>query len=346
MTSSEFFGAIENNLRQLAEVKIDLPQCNLPALISKDGKLSMLGGMIRLNRLEILTHRDRLAPPDVRVYDLVSMKLPMLGALRFRIFAAFAGEATPESYRNAKYRIRKWYQESGWAESRSKAAFAGAIVVGADSSWPADMRPNADDIPFAHVAFQMLTAPHERSEIGVTASRLGDGEVGETIFRALIPETFEAREQRVASHVERLFRQQCGTVTVERVAADTGMPAGDVFNIFHGLQAKGVGRIGKKRGNRRLEGLSPEEQVYIEPGSAAFWRRILSRRMGAWYRHKGVCTVVSLGALGCLMSLCGDFLKDFVIDLLCNNQLLLIGAASAVGAAGIGCAVFFILKRK
>ena len=89
-----------------------------------------------------LTKSDVNAPVNVRCYDLVSEKSSSGVPVRFRIFACFAEAGTPDGYRQAKYAIRKWYEESGRRTSLEQP-YAGALIVGASSPWPADMLPNS-----------------------------------------------------------------------------------------------------------------------------------------------------------------------------------------------------------
>lgn len=283
MTQGDFFGAVEDNLRRLAESGLPLPACDLPDGPCGDGGGRLFRRFVRLREFRKLTDRDAAAPVCVRAYDLVSGGIPLFGKWRVRAFAAYSEEATEEGYRRAKFLVRKWYQESGWAGAQSDRPFAGAMVVGSGNAWPKGMSPNADDLPFEQVAFQLLAAPHERAGFGVSGATLGGGDVGAWILRALLPETFEARRRRVADCVERLFRLQDGTVTAERVASATGMPPHDVMRIFCDLQAHGVVTIRRKAIGSLVGARSEAERVYVEPGPDSLWRRLAARRRGAWF---------------------------------------------------------------
>lgn len=291
MTQSDFFGAVESNLREQVASRMPLPDCNLPDFLQGEGCWRLVRGMVRLRDFKKLTERDSSAPANIRVYDLVSSWIPFAERLRFRVFAAYSEEATAESYRQVKFLIRKWYQESGWADSGLNRPFAGAMVVGSGQAWPKGMRPNADDLPFEHVAFHLLACPHERRELGIAEVTLGDAETGALIFRAMHPETFEERSQRVVDYVERLFRQQDGTVTVERVAEATGMSSADVSNLFNDMQAKGMAIIRKKDPRRHVGVMTKAESMHVEPGSASVWRRMASKGRGAWHVQKGFCAL-------------------------------------------------------
>lgn len=345
MTQGDFFGAIESNLRQLAESRIPLPEYNLPGWLRGDGHLRLVKGMIKLKSVRKLTDRDSTAPSNVRVYDLVSSKLPFVERQRFRVFAAYAEEATAESYRQAKFLVRKWYQESGWADAASDRPFAGAMVVGSRCAWPREMRPNADDIPFEHVAFQVLAAPHARAEFGVVGVTQGDEDAGALVFRALLPETFEERSQRVVDHVERLFRQQSGTVTVERVADETGVSSDDVSNIFNDMQAKGLATIRRKDPRRHVGVMTKAECMYVEPGSAPFWKRMVSKSQGAWYTQKGFCTLLSVGTCGYLLLLMTKGLEHILPEQVMQHRWLLYAVGGLLGAGCLLLAIRAFIKR-
>ena len=343
MTQSDFFGAVESNLREQVASHMPLPEYNLPAFLRGEGHLRLVRGLVRLKSLKKLTDRDSSAPANIRVYDLVSSKIPFAERLRFRVFAAYAEEATAESYRQVKFLIRKWYQESGWADASTGRPFAGAMVVGSGRAWPKGMRPNADDIPFEHVAFHLLACPHERPELGVVEVTQGDADAGALIFRAMHPETFGERAQRVVDYVERLFKWQDGTVTVERVAEATGISPADVSNIFNDMQAKGLAIIRKKDPRRHVGVMTKAERMYVEPGSASALQRMLSKSKGAWYMQKGFCVILSLGA--CVLLLMNMLFEHLLPEQVMQHrwQLYALGAL-----LGIGClllAIRALIKR-
>ncbi len=323
MTQSEFFGAIESNLLQLAESRIPLPAYNLPGLLRNDGHLRLIGKMVRLTSLRKLTDRDSSAPPCIRAYDLVSSRIPFAERKRFRVFAAYSEEATEEAYRRAKFLVRKWYQESGWADAASERPFAGALVVASGQTWQKDVRPNADDRPFETVAFHVLAAPHARAECGMSVKTLGDANAGALIFRALIPETFEERAKRVSDYVAKLFRQESGTVTVERVADATGLSPNDVSHIFNDLQAEGTVVIRKRDPRHHAGVLTKAARMYVEPGTAPLWKRMVSKNQGAWYTKKDFCTLFSLGTCGYLVLLLTKCLEALLPEQILQHQWLL-----------------------
>ena len=345
MTQSDFFGAVESNLREQVASHMPLPEYNLPAFLRGDGHLRLVRGMVKLKNLKKLTSRDSSAPANIRVYDLVSSKIPFAERLRFRIFAAYAEEATAESYRQVKFLIRKWYQESGWADAASDRPFAGAMVVGSDQTWPKGMRPNADDLPFEHVVFHMLASPHERREFGIAEVTQGDADAGALIFRAMHPETFEERAQRVVDYVERLFRQQDGTVTVERVAEATGMSPVDVSNIFNDMQAKGLAIIRKKDPKRHVGVMTKAESMYVEPGSASAWKRMVSKSQGAWHVQKGFCALLSLGTCGYLLLLVTKALEHILPEQLMQHRWLLYAVGALLGAGCLLLVIRAFIKR-
>ena len=339
MTQEVFFGSIESNLRQLVESRSSLPEYNLPSLLRGEGHARLIRGMLKIKGFENLTKRDRLIPPNIRVYDLISSKLPIIGQQRFRVFAAYSEVATEESYRYVKYHIRKWYQESGWADALSNNPYCGAIVVGSGRKWTENMRPNADDLPFEHVAFHLLAAPHKCEELGMTAITHGDAEDGALIFRALLPETFERRSERVVNYVQRLFRQRSGTVTVERVASATGVSQEDVSNIFNDMQADGCAILKKKNPKHQVGPITNAECMYVEPGCAPIWKRAVSRNHGKWYKQKGSCCLLSVGTFGYIMLLSTKLLENILPDQIMQHRWLLYTVG---GILGLGCVALFI----
>ena len=345
MTDLEFFGAIESNLRQLVESRSPLPEYNLPDLLRGEGHSRLIRGMVKLKSLKHLTRRDPDAPCNIRVYDLISSKLPVVGQQRFRVFAAYSEEATEASYRNAKYLIRSWYQKSGWAFAAADNPYCGAIVVGSGCGWPEDMRPNADDIPFEHVAFHLLTAPHKREEFGVASVTHGDAESGKLIFRALVPETFEERENRVVEYVKKMFAQQYGTVTVERVANATGVSADDVSNIFNDMQARGLAIIRRKKSKQCAGATTDAERMYVEPGTAPMWKRLVSRKRGEWYKQRGFFSLLSVGAFGYFILLFTKCFECILPGQIMRHQWLLYTIGAVLGLGCLALVIRAVVKR-
>ena len=166
MTQDEFFGPIEHNLGQLASGRGELPSYNIPRIGILAGSVGKLKWLTRVKSFRIVSKADPGCPSNVRCYDLLSSKMPFSGRIRFRIFACYADEPTRSGYGKAKRAIRRWYQESGWANC-SEQPYAAAIVVGAASPWEPGMTPNADDMPCDNVAFRMLVASHPQPEKGI-----------------------------------------------------------------------------------------------------------------------------------------------------------------------------------
>ena len=72
MTQSDFFGAVESNLREQVASHMPLPEYNLPAFLRGDGHLRLVRGMVKLKSLKKLTSRDSSAPamdPLISVAD-------------------------------------------------------------------------------------------------------------------------------------------------------------------------------------------------------------------------------------------------------------------------------------
>lgn len=343
MTQSEFFSGIEKNLLRLTESQIPVPDFNLPAIIRGGGFRKTLRRMTKARTLQKLTEKDPSAPANIRAYDLVFGTIPGIPKQRFRIFAGYVEDPSHETYREVKFRIRKWYQESGWADACDRP-YAGALVVGAAKPWVEGMCPNADDMPFAQVAFQVLSARCRDPKLGVEMATSGDREAGALIFRAL-GEDFESQKNRVAEYVEGLFRLpdtvREGHVFVDDVAERTRVPAADVSNIFNDLQ--GEGRLTIRRAKAR-HGISAESRAsltYVVPGPAPIWRQILSRSQGRWYTRKGFCTVVSLSTMAFLLRLALDPFKEWISNHIGGGVSVWVVAIGALLVLG---GLFFVVK--
>ncbi len=332
MTQDVFFGEIEHNLEQLAARRGPLPSYNLPAVGLFAGKVRKLKWFCRVRRCKCITLRDPTCPPNVRCYDLYSSSSLFLEPIVFRVFACYADESTPEGYRNAKFAIRKWYQESGWARS-TQQPYAAAMVVGAGSAWE-DVEPNADDMPCEHVAFRMLVAPHPQFEDVICTTKHGDLRSCENVFYALVPESFDKVERRVRECVDKLFIGDSvyggGYLTVRKVLdhLPVPLPVHVVANIFNKMQAEGSHRLRKLRkegGQKTLE-----SRLCIEKGQAAWWKQLLSRCEPEWYTQSRVCTVVSLGALGSLFALPLSFIKQIAPDLLFTHRWIVLAVVSGL----------------
>lgn len=338
MTQNEFFGGIESNLRRLKDARITLPDYNLPGVIHGDGCRQILRNLMKVKSLMKLTEKDPTAPANVRVFDLVSGKLLGIPRQKFRVFAAFVEEPTREAYREVKFRIRKWYQESGWADAQTRP-YAGAMVVGAAKAWPDGMTPNSDDLPFDEVEFLVLSAPRPEPRQGIDLVTRGDPSVGDVIFRAL-GESFESQKQRVEDYVQQQFdlpeEARDGRVTVAVVSKKTKVPEDDVSYIFNDLQ--GEGKLTVRKLKRR--GRTPAESTFAVNEPPSFWRQFLSRCQGKWYTQSGFCTILSLGTLGLLLHLAWDPAKDLVFD--CAKGHVLVSLCVVGGLAAAGCLLLLL----
>ena len=270
MTQDDFFGAIESNLTSLAADHVPLPA------EGGDGRrfLGLFGrrNAGRIKQVLNLTKSDVNAPVNVRCYDLVSDKSSSCGPARFRVFACFAEAGTPDGYRQAKYAIRKWYEESGRRTSLEQP-YSGALIVGAASPWPADMMPNANDMPFDKIAFRMLAASHSEPERGIRICRDGNCAAYVRIFQALVPETFSKVEGRVRACVERslLHDGSClggGLLTIRKVMDELPMiPTDNVLEVFLKMQREGTHRIQK----RKDRDMPKADRIYIENKPPSWW---------------------------------------------------------------------------
>ena len=348
MTQSEFFSGIENNLRRLTESRITLPDYNLPGLIRGEGYQAILRNMMKIKTLKKLTAKDPSTPSNVRVYDLISGGLPGVGKQKFRIFAAYVEEPTRDAYKEVKFKIRKWYQESGWADAVDKP-YAGAMVVASGKSWPDGMAPNADDIPFPQVVFHVLSAPNPNPKLGIEMATLGDADVGAVIFRAL-GEDFEASRKRVEEYVMQQFKlpesAREGHLFVEDVADKTKLSEDDVSNIFNDMQADGKLTICKANRRSGSAVKSQAAAMYVVEGAASYWKRRVSKSQGAWYTKTGFCTI-SAGTVLYLIYLVFSALKNRITDLISGDMAILLYVIG--GLAVTGClllAIKFILRNR
>lgn len=340
MTQNEFFGGIESNLRRLKDARITLPDYNLPGAIHGDGCQRILRHLMRVKKLKRLTEKDPTAPNNIRVFDLVSGRVPGISRLKFRVFAAFVEEPTQEAYREVKFRLRKWYQESGWADAQAKP-YAGAMVVGAAKAWPNGMTPNSDDLPFDEVEFLALSAPRLDPRQGVELATRGDPSVGDIIFRAL-GESFESQKQRVEDYVQQQFalpeEARDGRMTVAVVAGKTGVPEDDVSYIFNDFQGEGKLTVQKLKS----KGRTLAESTFVVNKPPSFWRQLVSRCQGKWYAQSGYCTLLSLGTLGLLLHLAWAPAKDMVFD--CVKGHVLISLCVVGGLAAMAGCLLVVLK--
>ena len=324
MTQEDFFGAIEQNLQQLANGRGELPSYNLPRLGHLPGLIGKMHWLARVKSFAWVSKRDTCCPPNVRCYDLAAAKVPFCGRVLFRVFACFAEEPTREGYRNAKRAIRRWYQECGRARC-SEQPYAAAVVVGAAAPWEPDTTPNADDMPCANVAFRMLVASHPQPEKGSCTVKEGDVHSCTTVCRALVPETFDKVEWRVRDRVKSLFKPD-GTVwgggylTIRRVREELPMiPPEVVANIFNKMQAEGTHTTRKLPAK---EGGDLEARQCIENRPPPWWRKLLSKGEREWYTQGKLCRVVSLGTLGSLLTLPLSFAEKIAPQMLFEYRWL------------------------
>ena len=299
---------------------------------------------MKIKTLKKLTEKDPLAPVSIRAYDLISGGLPGIGKQKFRVFAAYVEEPSQEAYKNAKFLIRKWYQQAGWADAFDQP-YAGAMVVGSGDPWPVGMGPNADDLPFDNVAFHVLSAPSTDRNLGIAMATLGDSSSGAVIFRAL-GEDFESQKRRVDEYVQKLFLYHEGHIFVDDVSRATGVPCDDVSNIFNDLQAEGKVEIFKRRAKDASGKRSEAECMYVMKGPAPLWKRVVSQRQGKWYTKSGFCALLSVSVLGLLIHLTFGELKSVISDLINGDMTVLLYVVG--GLAATGClllAVRAILRK-
>ena len=215
MNANDFFGGIKNNLDHLVEA-------------------SRADAETRFTKVVSLTDKQPNVPNGVQVYDLHVTRKD--SADKFRVFAAFVDEPSPEAYCDVKFRIRIWYQNSGWAFAQ-QPPYAGALTIGAAKAWPTGMMPNANDVPFSKVNFQMLSASSEKDAGGWNSVFFGNHQNDAVILRAL-GEDFFLQKQRVEDCRNGLLR--CGVeFTAKHVAERMNVPEDAVRHILDELQGKG-----------------------------------------------------------------------------------------------------------
>lgn len=327
MTQEEFFGAIEHNLLQLAKRHCKLSSCDIPMLETVSGKADGMKWRMRVKALHCISKDDASCPRNIRCYDLRSARASVAGGDFFRVFACYVEDPTRGGYREAKFAIRKWYQESGWAASSAKP-YAAAMVIGAASPWEPDMTPNADDMPCGNVAFRMLAAPRPQPGQGLLIIREGDVDSCDIVFHALVPETFDKVEKRVRDFVNGQFLPDGkvvggGYVTVRRVRDTLPMlPVDVVVRIFNKMQAEGTHRIGKIPRSPHLE--SMESRVYIENKPPSWWNKMRSSGEGEWYAQSRFCKLVAVGSIVSLLTLPFAFIKNISPEVLFTHKWLVL----------------------
>ena len=343
MTQDEFFGAIEHNLRQLSNGKGELPSYNIPRIGLIAGSIGRLKWLTRVKGCRVVSKNDSCCPSNVRCYDLLSSKAPFSGRIRFRVFACFADEPTREGYRKAKRVIRRWYQESGRANS-SEQPYAAAIVMGAASPWESGMTPNADDMPCDHVAFRMLVASHPQHAESICTVKEGDTDSCVAVCHALVPVTFDTVERNVRECVKKLFMPDDtvvggGYLTIGRVREKLPMlPAVVVANIFAKMQGEGACTLLKLP---RAEGReSLESRLYIVNRPPSWWRKQLSKGESEWYTQSKFCRLVSLGTLGSLLLLPLSLVEKISPELLFTHRWLVL--AVCCGLLGLCLLLWFM----
>ena len=349
MTREEFFSGIEGNLRRLKDARIAVPDCNLPGLLRGDGYQRILRSLMKIRTLKKLTDKDASTPVNVRVYDLVSNGLPGIPRQKFRVFAAFVDEPTREAYKEIKFRIRKWYQESGWAFACDKP-YAGAMVVGSVKAWPEGMVPNADDIPFDEVEFHVLSATRLDPRQGVETVTLGGDSPGGAVVLRALGEDFESQKKRVEDYVQQQFvlpEVARELVSVAVVAAKTRIPEDDVSYIFNDLQGEGKLTVRKAKNRFGRSGKTAAESIFVVDKPPSFWRQLVSKHQGAWFTQTGFCTLLSVGTIGLLLHLVWGPLKGFVSDFISGDTSILLYVIGGLAAAGflLLALKFFIRNR-
>ena len=334
MTKEDFFGAIKANLERLVESHVRLPDYNMDSL-KWCGKFHQLSWLCQIKRL---TDHSSTTPPNICCYDLESSNFPFLGKLRFRIVACFVDEPTRAGYIDAKFQIRKWYQRSGFKDGEKP--YSGALIVGSSSLWPEDMLPDANDMPFEHVAFRMLAAPFTRPQDGMRILRDGvtDTETCKPVFWALVPEPFATVASCVRNCVQNLLLPNGGGcilgryLTVRKVMEQLrprNIPKEAVSQIFNMMQAEGTHRIGDTNDKDRPD----EDRMYIDNKAPSWWARFKSKLEGDdWYAKSTFCRWFSLGTFSYLLALPLSLFEKVSPSFLFENRSLFI----VIGGALLG----------
>ena len=353
MTQEEFFGAIEHNLQLLAAKRAELPLYNIPRIGIFLGKFGNLKLLSRIKEFKCIAKGgDPQCPDNVRCYDLLSSKALFVGPIRFRVFACFADAPTAEGYRLAKRAIRRWYQQSGWANNECEMPYAAAIVVGAASPWEDGLTPNAVDPPSANVniAFRMLAASSPQPGNGMVIEKEGDVGACIIVYQALVPETFDKVERRVRDCVENLFLPNGdviggGYLTVRKVMDRLPkIPYKVIVNIFVKMQGEGNYRkdLLPKDAGRELD----EQRVYLEKRPPSFLKKWLSRLEPEWYTQNRVSRLVGLGSVGALLTVPLQLFEHFIPDLIMPYRFMIFLVVSSLLGVCLILWLWFLLRRR
>ena len=313
LTQDQFFGAIQSNFRDLARnCPPSVPQNRLHGVWRLAGHSVLMGFWTKLSaKMKCITDGDRDARTNLRAYDLYT-PLGLNGRrLRFRVVAYFIeGEPTVETYRLAKRRVLAWHNRrtDNGRSARERFDF-GALVIGSSRPWAADVAANGCDMP-EEADFQLLAAPSREKTLGLDVSRrMGDYDEGRVFFRALEPESFDDRRNRVLAEVD---KAAAGSAISPREISDrTGVPLDDVKNMF--VEFQGSGRIT----------LVNHDGMAVKRSLGAFsWKRIKSQAKGRWYGRKSPYAAVTVGVGGLLSILIGVTEKILPHQLLAHRWLL------------------------
>ena len=337
LTQDQFFGAIQSNLGDLARnCPPAVPQNRLHGAWRLAAHSVLLGFWTKLSvKVKCITDGDCDVRTNLRAYDLYTPPGLNGRRLRFRVVAYFIeGEPTAETYRLAKRRVLAWHNRrtDNGRSVRERFDF-GALVIGSPCPWAADVTANGCDMP-EEADFQLLAAPFrdERTPGLDVSRRMGDYDEGRVFFRALEPESFDDRRNRVLAEVE---KAPDGAVISSREIADrTGVPLDDVRNMFEEFQ--GAGRVTLAK----TEGMA----VKRNPGMFSL-KRIRSQAKGRWYGRKSTYAAVTVGVSGLLSILIGVTEKILPHQLLAHRWLFV-----SFGVLAICWLAFFgfgaLIRRK
>lgn len=289
MTQDEFFGAIEWNLKQLIQEKAPLPEYNLPCRNLKVVRWTR--GVFRARRLLEISKTNPPAPKNVRVWDLVGMRLFGGRPLKFRVFACYADHGDAGACKQVKFDLRKWYELSGLTGGCTRP-YSCALVIGCGEELKEDAQPTGFDLP-GGTPFEMWTWKGMR---GPCAKCFGAGTVGQVVSRAMTPEAFDRCKDRVRDAID---SEHSGHVTVEVVAEKTGVGEDVVSNIFNDLVKSGKYVVGKlpahtAQGERR----TLAQRMYIERGTPGLLQQFAAKRRGNWYVQDGFIPAAALSVVG------------------------------------------------
>lgn len=329
LTQDQFFGAIHSNLKDLVRnCPPAVPRNRLHGAWHLAARSVLFGAWTKLSvKVKCITDGDREARTNMRAYDLHTPPGLNGSRLRFRVVAYFIeGEPTMETYRLAKRRVLAWHnRRTDNGRSPRERFDVGALVIGSSRPWETDVAANGSDMP-EEADFQLLVAPSRGGAVtGLDVSRrMGDYDEGRVFFRALEPESFDDRRNRVLAEIDKEPLE--AVISPNQISARTGVPLDDVWNMFNEFQGSG-----------RITLLDDSNCMAVKHNLGLFsWKRLRSQSKGRWYGQKSPYAAVTFGITGMLSLLIGVAEKILPHQLMAHRWLFV-----TIGLLTIGCLAVF-----